>query len=344
MASNNSTDDSNAAPTADDTATPSSETAELNRQNEARLQEIEQNIRENQPLTSEQLPLTALEKQYLQESTASNFRQGVTYLQNHYSHLRMVRGDGNCYYRAFLYSLVEQLLNHHHHQDPTAKAEGERICQWRYYRAFLYSLVEQLLNHHQDPTAKAEGDRICQWLKHDSWQQVLNIGGYDEMTCEIFYDSMVELLEKVVSSAPKTGESSSSYTMADFHEEMNQETATSDYCTWYMRVITATHLKSHPDRFLPFILAEQPGLDIPQYCQREIEPMGKECEMLQALALAEAFGVQVQIEYLDGHALQTSSQGDKKLSQHNVGSEEPKLFLKLLYRPGHYDILYPISK
>jgi len=311
MASNNSTDDSNAAPTADDTATPSSETAELNRQNEARLQEIEQNIRENQPLTSEQLPLTALEKQYLQESTASNFRQGVTYLQNHYSHLRMVRGDGNCYYRAFLYSLVEQLLNHHHHQDPTAKAEGERICQW---------------------------------LKHDSWQQVLNIGGYDEMTCEIFYDSMVELLEKVVSSAPKTGESSSSYTMADFHEEMNQETATSDYCTWYMRVITATHLKSHPDRFLPFILAEQPGLDIPQYCQREIEPMGKECEMLQALALAEAFGVQVQIEYLDGHALQTSSQGDKKLSQHNVGSEEPKLFLKLLYRPGHYDILYPISK
>mmetsp|Transcript_6144 Transcript_6144/g.7956 ORF Transcript_6144/g.7956 Transcript_6144/m.7956 type:complete len:270 (-) Transcript_6144:260-1069(-) len=263
------------------------ENAELNRQNESRMEEIEQNIRANQPLTSERLPLAELLKQYT-DPGSSNFRANVAILQNHYGHLRMVRGDGNCYYRAFLFSLVEHLL-----------------------------LAEN----------KAEGERILHWVKNDSWKQVLAMG-YDEITLEIFYDSLVDLFERVL-----TGK----LDFAAFHSEMNQETATSDYCTWYMRVITATHLKLDPIRFEPFI--EQPGLDVQQFCQREVEPMGKECEMLQALALAEAFGIAVQIEYLDGHELPKEA---TQLSHHIVGQEKSKakLFLTLLYRPGHYDILY----
>jgi ubiquitin thioesterase protein OTUB1 len=60
--------------------------------------------------------------------------------------------------------------------------------------------------------------------------------------------------------------------------------------------------------------------------------------MVQALALAEAFGVQVKIEYLDGHALVNG-----KVAQHVVGPEDAALHLTLLYRPGHYDILYPAA-
>ena len=58
--------------------------------------------------------------------------------------------------------------------------------------------------------------------------------------------------------------------------------------------------------------------------------------MVQALALAEAMGVQVKIEYLDGHELVNG-----KLAQHTVGDDKATLHLSLLYRPGHYDILYP---
>lgn len=60
--------------------------------------------------------------------------------------------------------------------------------------------------------------------------------------------------------------------------------------------------------------------------------------MVTALALAEAVGVQVKIEYLDGHALVNG-----KVAQHTVGPESATLHLTLLYRPGHYDILYPIT-
>ena len=58
--------------------------------------------------------------------------------------------------------------------------------------------------------------------------------------------------------------------------------------------------------------------------------------MVSVLALAEAFGVQVKIEYLDGHDLING-----KLAQHVVGPENAKLHFCLLCRPGHYDILYP---
>lgn len=36
------------------------------------------------------------------------------------------------------------------------------------------------------------------------------------------------------------------------------------------------------------------------YCQREVEPMGKECEQVHVIALTEYLGIAVRIEYLDG--------------------------------------------
>ena len=206
------------------------DTAELNRQNDARMEEIERRVRQ-QPLTSDLCLISELDKQYETEEVTSNFRAGVTALKTQYGHIRMVRGDGNCYYRAFLYSLVEKILQHQQ-----SSAESEAI--------------------------KKEGERIASWLKNESLK-IAVANGYDEMTIDMFHEAIVELLERVT-----TGQLTK---LEELHTEMNEENATSDYCTWYMRVITASHLKSDPGRFLPFI--ETPGLDVQQFCQREVEPM-----------------------------------------------------------------------
>lgn len=234
--------------------------AELHRQNDARLQEIEATAKE-QPLTSELQSLSLLPQVHDVTRT------------------RRVRGDGNCYYRAFLYQLCERLLE-------------------------------------SDDTVAAQ---FLQWIKVDSWKQVL-AADYEELMLEAFYDTIVELLEKVVHKK---------HTKETLHQELNEENGTSDYCTWYLRVVTATHLKSDPDRFLPFVTT--PGLDMAQFCQREVEPMGQECEQVQVLALAEATGVQVTIDYLV----------QEQVTRHVFGPEDAKIRLHLLYRPGHYDILYP---
>jgi ubiquitin thioesterase protein OTUB1 len=63
--------------------------------------------------------------------------------------------------------------------------------------------------------------------------------------------------------------------------------------------------------------------------------MGKECGMVQVLALAESLAVKVNIEYMDGREL-----GGGKLTTHEFGPETSRTVLTLLYRPGHYDILY----
>ena len=67
--------------------------------------------------------------------------------------------------------------------------------------------------------------------------------------------------------------------------------------------------------------------------------MGKEVTELMVLALAEALKVRVNIEYLDGRDLPGSK---KELVVHKFGpgDEAACLEISLLYRPGHYDILY----
>lgn len=258
----------------------------LHQQNEAALHEIEAAIKQ-QPLTSDLLPISSLKEQYTNES--ANFRQGLKALEHDFSEIRAVRGDGNCFFRAFLYALVEKLRDN-----------------------------------------ESEASRILHYFQDKSWKDVVAVG-YDEMAIESFYDAVVDLCQRVVSSDPTA-----------LHDELNEENGTSDYCTWYLRVVTAMHLKLHPDRFLPFLVQQQTDsafLDINQFCARFVEPMGQESEEVQVLALAEAVGIRVHIKYLDGRPLEQN----KKLTSYEFGPEESATKLTLLYRPGHYDILYKAS-
>ena len=73
--------------------------------------------------------------------------------------------------------------------------------------------------------------------------------------------------------------------------------------------------------------------------------MGKECEEIQIIALTEALQVNVCIVYLDN-----KQRPDNEPIQQHVfsgqltSSESPSWSIYLLYRPGHYDILYRKSK
>ena len=58
-------------------------------------------------------------------------------------------------------------------------------------------------------------------------------------------------------------------------------------------------MKTQSERFLPYILDDY-TYDIETYISREVEPMGKECEQVQIMALTEYIGIGVKIEYLDG--------------------------------------------
>ncbi len=93
---------------------------------QAQIEQIQNEIKSNQSLTSNLQPLSTLleiykpnpkpneeeeEKGYETSNNDNNcFILGCEYLVKKYSYWRMIRGDGNCYYRAFLYALCETLL------------------------------------------------------------------------------------------------------------------------------------------------------------------------------------------------------------------------------------------
>ncbi|KAH8028411.1 hypothetical protein HPB51_016524 [Rhipicephalus microplus] len=66
--------------------------------------------------------------------------------------------------------------------------------------------------------------------------------------------------------------------------------------------------------------------------RQEVEPMYKESDHIHVISLTRNLGVGVRIEYMDRNL-------SGKVNTHDFPEDcEPRFHL--LYRPGHYDILY----
>lgn len=76
--------------------------------------------------------------------------------------------------------------------------------------------------------------------------------------------------------------------------------------------------------------------------------MGEESDHVHITALSDALGVPIRVVYLDRSSCDN---GSVSVNHHDFtpvagnnssgGSEAVNPFITLLYRPGHYDILYP---
>lgn len=80
--------------------------------------------------------------------------------------------------------------------------------------------------------------------------------------------------------------------------------------------------------------------------------MGEESDHVHITALSDALGVPIRVVYLDrsssdsgginvNHHDFVPSSGDPSSSGSSSSSKITEPFVVLLYRPGHYDILYP---
>lgn len=71
------------------------------------------------------------------------------------------------------------------------------------------------------------------------------------------------------------------------------------------------------------------------FCQLEVEPIDKEADQIQIMALLNYLEVGIKIVYLDA----SNSQDPYNCILPESFSED-QIISELLYRPGHYDILY----
>ncbi|KAL5712028.1 ubiquitinyl hydrolase 1 [Ranunculus cassubicifolius] len=88
-----------------------------------------------------------------------------------------------------------------------------------------------------------------------------------------------------------------------------------------------------------------------QFCKASVEPMGEESDHVHITALSDALGVLIRVMYLYRSSCDASGvsvnnhdfipSADSSLNATNDDGVHVKPVMTLLYRPGHYDILYP---
>ena len=188
-----------------------------------------------------------------------------------------------------------------------------------FYRGFLYRYFEQLVAARRRAPDAPELARIKR-LIDDAKARILSVG-YEESAIDMFWEMFVEALGDV-----------ETLDWPAWHAKMNEEHGFSTHLVWFLRVLSATQIKLHADRFAPFVMDESGACDVHAFCRKEVEPVNHECEQVQIIALTEFLDVPVAIVYLDGTAATPTRL---------VFPEGSSPVVELLSRPGHYDVLSP---
>uniref|UniRef100_A0A6N2MLT3 Ubiquitin thioesterase n=1 Tax=Salix viminalis TaxID=40686 RepID=A0A6N2MLT3_SALVM len=226
----------------------------------------------------------------------------IKVLGDKYAAIRRARGDGNCFFRSFMFSYLEHIL---------------------------------------ETQDRAEVDRIK--IKVEECRKTLQGLGYVDFTFEDFFALFLEQLDDVLQG----NENSIS------HEELQNRScdqSVSDYIVMFFRFVTTGEIRKRSQFFEPFILGLT-NTTVEQFCKSSVEPMGEESDHMHITALSDALGVPIRVVYLDRSSCDA---GGVSVNHHNfvpapgnlpsassASSESINPFITVLYRPGHYDILYP---
>ncbi|CAF3516395.1 unnamed protein product [Adineta steineri] len=194
------------------------------------------------------------------------------------------------------------------------RTRGDGNC---FYRAFGFGYLEANINN---PT---ELDRFRQ-LTYDLKDKLVQLG-YLDFTVEDVRDVVVEIIDNL----RKNGSEAS--LMETFCSVPHSE-----YFVAYLRLFTSAYLQMNADFFENFI---DDGKTIKQFCSSEVEPMTRESDNIHITALAKAAAVPLRVIYMDRseHSLLTTHDFSA------TDDENPNTFkpmITMLYRPGHYDLLY----
>lgn len=185
-----------------------------------------------------------------------------------------------------------------------------------FFRAFAYAYLEYLVLN------KDEFSKFYEYAAKS--RERLTEAGFPRFTIEDFYETFMEVINKV---KPEGDDTSSA--LVELHKLFNEQ-GYSDYVVVYLRLITSSHLQERAEFYQNFI---DGNYTIVEFCHQEVEPMYKESDHIHIIAICSALEAGVRVEYMD------RGDGEQVIAHDFPEGCKPNVFL--LYRPGHYDILYP---
>lgn len=187
-----------------------------------------------------------------------------------------------------------------------------------FFRAFGFAYFESLLN---DKNCD-ELDKFIKFTKL-SKEELIDLG-LPSVTIEDFFDVFLEVLLNIKDKQIETSE--------QLLDRFCEQTI-SDYIVVYFRLITSGYLQRNADKFANFLVGTSSIVD---FCKTEVEPMYRESDHIHVVAITSALEVKIRIIYMD--------RADGSVNAHDFPECQDRpttCRVHLLYRPGHYDVLYP---
>lgn len=188
------------------------------------------------------------------------------------------------------------------------RTRGDGNC---FFRAFGFRYFESLIGKPEEIKALKE---LAQNFAKD-----LGSLGYNSFTIDDFKDVFMDEIEKITKNVD-----------VKVAEDIFNTAGSSDYIVVFLRLIVSCYLQKNSDFFQSFVEGYATMKD---FCSHEVEPMYRESDHIHIIALTNALKVPVGIIYLDRNELEDAPQ------VHSFPDDsKPSIFI--LYRPGHYDIIY----
>jgi len=225
-------------------------------------------------------PQVSLDKLKMQYAGNAGFLLKVENLEKRFLGLRRIRPDGNCFYRAYLFGIFEQLLGR-----PDRQAALVRRTK---------GALEDCMN-----------------------------AGYESVAIEDLYDKFASCLVLI------GAEGAQPTVLQEMFDECD------GYLICWTRILTSMQLKLQREMYEAFCSSHSSILD---FCAQEVDPMATEADHLQIAALSSYLGVPLCVVYLD---LSDGDAAEEHLFRDEGTALQGFPTVHLLYRPGHYEIIYP---
>lgn len=198
-------------------------------------------------------------------------------------------------------------------QDLEAKYDGFRRVRGDgscFYRSYFFGLMVYLTKDQNVALAFEEkmGASLDKLVKQ----------GFDGIAIEDFHEVMMDEIKWVRTEKPSEEDIVGHFNRMDISESI----------VTYARFLCSYALQVNTEDYSPYL---PDGKTLLEFIKEEVEPTNRECDYLQCVALANEIGIGVVIEYLD--------QSSGPLNSHTLPYNSTPC-VHLLYKPGHYDILY----
>jgi len=210
------------------------------------------------------------------------------------------------------------------------RAKGDGDC---FYRALAFAYISQLLeSSDQDlsvTTALALLESQLDMFKHPDV-------GFHEIVYEDFYDTFTGLIKSIIQPQPDMPKLTPQRLLEAFNDA-----ETSNSIVVYLRLLTSAEIRLNAESYEGFLFHPETDemLTPVDFCIQFVEPVNKEADEVHIRALTRALHLNVEVAYLDGRGNQGSEPGLVRVNFVKVENVEDHTPIRLLYRPGHYDIL-----